>query len=98
MRWRFLPILLAGAALIVGTLSTSGCKTYGCADLCKAEADCCAPEFGCDPDTRDMESCVATCEALIEKDASFADTVDDQAACYVKTSCEDIRFQGECVD
>ncbi|MFO0616834.1 MAG: hypothetical protein U0414_29840 [Polyangiaceae bacterium] len=98
MRWRSLLVLLLGAVIAAGSFTTGGCRSYGCAELCKAEADCCEPQFGCDPDTRDMDSCVATCEALIEKDGSFADTVDDQASCYLSNSCEDIRFQAACAD
>lgn len=90
---------MACALAIAGTFSTASCgNTLGCPELCKAEAECCSPEFGCDPDTRDMDSCVSTCEGLIAKDPAFADTVDAQAGCYQTETCEDIRFQGICAD
>lgn len=99
MRWRALFASVGVVALISSLISTQGCGSLqDCTDLCKAQQGCCAPEFGCDPDSRDMDSCVSTCQALIEKDPAFGDTVDAQADCYEKHTCEEIRFQGECVD
>lgn len=97
---RFRAVVVLGLiSLLAVVISTQGCgATQNCEDLCVAQQGCCAPEFGCNPDTRDMDSCVSTCEALIEKDPSFADTVSDQADCFASHSCEEIRFQGECID
>lgn len=100
MRWRAFFASVGLLSLCSALISTQGCGAAkaDCTDLCKSQQGCCAPEFGCNPDTRDMDSCVSTCLALIEKDPEFGDTVAAQADCYQAHTCDEIRFQGECVD
>lgn len=96
MRWHVLPATLALGVLVAGTFSTAACGPQrDCTDLCKAQSDCCAPQFGCDPDTHDMASCVSSCEALMEKDPEFEDVVSEQAACIEKTPCDEVK-NGAC--
>lgn len=88
-----LPIAFA---LTVTALTAPSCadSEAGCAELCAKEARC-SQDLDVIP-VVDEQACVTQCEALVEADEDFAVVLEERAACYDSSSCEEIYYDGEC--
>jgi len=75
--------------LVFGALTACG-GAGGCPEICEKDAAC-AEQFG--QPVPDVESCTATCEALVEQDGAYGDAVAERAACIDGLTCDELFFE-----
>ncbi len=71
--------------------SLAGCGgDGGCPEICEKDAQC-AEQFG--QPVPDVASCEATCEALVDQDAAYADAIAERASCIDGLTCDELLFE-----